>query len=160
MSHPKHTNEPSSCLGRPQKHRRVVTGSKSDLPGLHGLVYFDPALLVSAKEGTFKATSGMKKYLEKHMKRCLSKEEREALYKEHLRPDLASLVPPKVDKYMSEFLGKHLPRELISHTIFLHCVIIRQIYTLFYVRIFFIYAQSSPSGYSILLLTVLHLNTI
>ena len=50
----------------------------------------------------------MKKYLDKHMKRCLSKEEREAMFKE---PDLQSCNPPKVDKYMSEFLGKRLPKE-------------------------------------------------
>ena len=117
MSHPKRNNEPSSGLGRPQKHLRAVTGSKSDLPGPPGLVYFDSASLVSTKEGTFKAPSDMKKYLEKHMKRCVSKEERNALYKKHPRPDLASLVPPKVDKYMSDFLGKRLPRELSSHTI-------------------------------------------
>ena len=53
VSHPKRTNEPSSGLGRPQKHRRVVTGSKSDLPGPAGLVYFDLASLVSTKDPSF-----------------------------------------------------------------------------------------------------------
>ena len=53
----------------------------------------------------------MKSYLDKHMKRCLTKEEREALFKEHPRPNLDSCVPPKIDKYMSEFLGKHVPKE-------------------------------------------------
>ena len=53
----------------------------------------------------------MQQYLNKHMKRCLTKEEREALFKEHPRPDLDTCVPPKVDKYMSEFLGKCLPKE-------------------------------------------------
>ncbi len=72
---------------------------------------FDPASLVEAKEGTFKAPLEMKRYLNKHMKRCLSKEEREALYKEHPRPDLVSCTPPKVDKYMADFLGKRLPKE-------------------------------------------------
>ena len=50
---------------------------------------FNPAFLVVAKEGTFKVPSGMKAYLEKHMKRCLSKEEQEAMFKEHPRPDLS-----------------------------------------------------------------------
>ena len=54
----------------------------------------------------------MKRLLEKHMKHCPSKVEREALFKEHPRPDLPSLVPPKVDKYMADFLGKRLPKEL------------------------------------------------
>ena len=50
----------------------------------------------------------MKKYLDKHMKRCLSKEERDAMFKEHPKPDLQSCNPPKVDKYISEFLGETL----------------------------------------------------
>ena len=44
------------------------------------------------------------------MKRCLSKE-CEALFREHPRPDLEPCSPPEVDKYMSEFLGKSLPKE-------------------------------------------------
>lgn len=46
------------------------------------------------------------------MKYCLSKEEREALFKEHPRPALPVVVPPRVDKYMVDFLGKHLPQDL------------------------------------------------
>ena len=65
---------------------------------------------MDAKEGTFKAPTAMRKYLNKHMKRCLSKEEWDAQYKEHPCPDLVSCTPPKVDKYMVDFLGKRLPR--------------------------------------------------
>ena len=72
---------------------------------------FDPASLVKSKEGTFLAPPMMKKYLDKHMKRCLSKEERDAMFKEHPKPDLQSCNPPKVDKYISEILGKRLPKE-------------------------------------------------
>ena len=54
----------------------------------------------------------MQQYLNKHMKHCVTKEERETLFKEHPRPDLDTYVPPKVDKYTSEFLGKHMPKEL------------------------------------------------
>ena len=50
-------------------------------------------------------STSMEKYLNKHLKRCLPKEEREALSKEHPRLDLYSTVPPKVDKYLQEFLG-------------------------------------------------------
>ena len=53
----------------------------------------------------------MRKYLDKFMKRCLSKEEREALFREHPRPNLDSCNAPKVDKFISEYLGKRLPRE-------------------------------------------------
>ena len=51
----------------------------------------------------------MQQYLNKHMKRCLTKEVREALFKEHPRPDLDTCVPPKIDKYMAKFLGKCMP---------------------------------------------------
>ena len=45
------------------------------------------------------------------MKRCLSKEEREALIKDHPRPDSPSCKVPAVDKYIKEFLGKRFPKE-------------------------------------------------
>ena len=56
----------------------------------------------------------MGKYLDCHLKRCLSKEERDALFKEHPKPDLASCNPPKVDRYMADFLGKRMPREHVK----------------------------------------------
>lgn len=74
-------------------------------------VEFDPAELVKRKEGTLPVPKPISSYLSKHVKRCLSKEEREALFKEHPRPDLDVCLVPKVDKYMSEFLGKNFPKE-------------------------------------------------
>lgn len=65
---------------------------------------------MEAKEGTSKVPRIMQKYLDRHMKRCLTKEERDALFKEHPRPDLASCMPPRVDKYMIDFLGKRMPK--------------------------------------------------
>ena len=50
-----------------------------DSDGGDPLLCFDPATLVEAKEGTFKVSPTMQKYLDKHMKRCLTKEERDAL---------------------------------------------------------------------------------
>ena len=88
--------------------RSTTTG---ETPGPSGLSYFDPASLVKAKEGTFKAPKTMQRYLGKHLKRCLSKEEREALFKEHPRPDVDACVPPKVDKYLFDFLGKRFPKQ-------------------------------------------------
>ena len=46
-----------------------------DSDGDDPLLCFDPATLVEAKEGTFKVPPTMQKYLDKHMKRCLTKEE-------------------------------------------------------------------------------------
>ena len=54
----------------------------------------------------------MEYYLEKHLRRCLSKEEREALFKEHPLPDIDVCVPPKPDKYLCDYLGKRYPKDL------------------------------------------------
>ena len=88
--------------------RRKTDSEEEDT---HGLTPFDPGDLIKSKDGTFKVPQCMQQYLNKHLKRCLTKEERETLFKEHPRPDLDTCVPPKVDKYMSEFLGKCLPKE-------------------------------------------------
>ena len=66
---------------------------------------------VKAKDGTFQTPKSMRKCLEKHLRRCVSKEEREALFKEHPKPDLPVCAPPRVDKFMTDFLGKRLPKE-------------------------------------------------
>ena len=68
------------------------------------------AVTVVVQEGTFKTPSGMSKYVRKHFKKCITKEEREALYKEHLRPDVDVCTPPRVEKYITDFLGKKFPR--------------------------------------------------
>lgn len=70
---------------------------------------FELSSLVKSKDGTFKTPKPMRKYLEMHLRRCLSKEQ-EALFNEHPKPDLPVCAPPKVDKFVSDFLGK-LPRE-------------------------------------------------
>ena len=67
---------------------------------------FDPAELVKKKEGTFCAPTVIADYLEKRMKRCLTKDEHEALIKDHPKPDLPACKVPAVDKFMKEFLGK------------------------------------------------------
>ena len=107
------TDTDSHGNGEPRKRKRVEEDPETDseLGSPPGLPVFDPGDLVKTKDGTFKVPKCMKSYLNKHMKRCLTKEEREALFKEHPRPDLDSCVPPKIDKYMSEFLGKRVPKE-------------------------------------------------
>ena len=72
---------------------------------------FDPASLVQSREGTFTPPDPIVKYLEKHFKHCLSKQEREALFKEHPRPDTAVCVFPRVDKYITDFLGRYMPKD-------------------------------------------------
>ena len=51
--------------------------------------------LVEAKEGTFKVSRSMQRYIDKHLRRCLTKEERDALFKEHPRPDYDLMFAPQ-----------------------------------------------------------------
>ena len=97
------SSEPES-----QDSKRRRTDSPEDSFMLEN---FEPSSLVKAKDGTFQNPKSMRKYLEKHLRRCLSKEKREALFKEHLKPDLPVCAPPRVDKFMTDFLGKKLPKE-------------------------------------------------
>ena len=73
---------------------------------------FDPASLVKEKEGTFTPHPLVAGYLGKRMQRCLTKEEHEALLKDHPRPGVASCKVPAVDKYIREFLGKRFPKDM------------------------------------------------
>lgn len=72
---------------------------------------FKPSSLIKHKEGTFQAPAAMKRYLNKYSRRCLLKEEREALFKEYPKPNVEACTPPKIDKFISDFLGKRLPKE-------------------------------------------------
>ena len=53
----------------------------------------------------------MTKYLDKHLKRCLEKEEREAIFKAHPRPDSKVCAVPMPDKYITDFLGNKFPKD-------------------------------------------------
>lgn len=102
----------SDSLGRPAKRpRRNQDDSASESAEGSALPHFIPSSLIKSKEGTFQAPSDMKRYLNKYLRHCLSKEEREALFKKYPRPNLEACAPPKVDKFMSDFLGKRLPKE-------------------------------------------------
>ena len=72
---------------------------------------FNPSELIKKKEGTFSAPDQIVSYMDKRMKQCLTKDEREALIKDHQRPDSTSCKVPAVDKYVKEFLGKKFPKE-------------------------------------------------
>ena len=84
---------------------------KSEKPGSSGLPCFDPADLVRSREGIFKAPKVIQQYVDKHFRCCLLKVERDALFKEHPRPDLDSCTVPKVDKFIMDFLAKRMPKE-------------------------------------------------
>ena len=89
--------------------KRSRKDEESDSDSSSGTLNFDPSSLVKSKEGTTKVPKTIQKYLDRHLKHCLSKDEREALFREHPRPDLEVTIAPKVDKYISDFLGKKFP---------------------------------------------------
>jgi len=91
----------------PRKKRKITNQTNLNVSAME----FDPVKLVKQKEGTFVVPEAIASYLDKRMKRCLSKEECEALFKDHPRPDSPSCKVPVVDKYIKEFLGKNFPKE-------------------------------------------------
>ena len=52
----------------------------------------------------------MEWYLGKHLKRCLPKQEWEALIKEHPLPDSDACAPPKADRYILDYLCRRFPK--------------------------------------------------
>ena len=86
-------------------------GDSGDSDSSNGLTDFDPASIVQTKDGALRVPKTIEKYLSRHLKHCLTKEEREALFREHPRPDVDATLAPRVDRYISDFLGKKFPKE-------------------------------------------------
>ena len=95
----------------PSSRSSALSGPGNNSPGPSGLSYFDPTSLVKHKEGSFTPSRSMKRYLGKHLRRCLQKQEWEALNKEHPLPDIDACMAPKADKYLLDYLGKCFPRD-------------------------------------------------
>ena len=100
---------PDSESANSSKRHKGDEDTDSDSP--LGIADFDPAFLVQSRQGTMKVPRSIQKYLDKHLRHCFTKEEREALFREHPRPDLNATLAPKVDRYMSDFLGKKFPMD-------------------------------------------------
>ena len=66
---------------------------------------FDPSTFITAKEGTFVVHPMVVKYLDKHMKKCLNKDERKALKQDHPKTSADLCKVPVADKYIKDFLG-------------------------------------------------------
>ena len=52
-----------------------------------------------------KVPRSIQKYLDKHLRHCLTKEERESLFREHPRPDLDTTLAPirPTDTYLTSW---------------------------------------------------------
>ena len=57
-----------------------------------------------------KVPKSIEKYVEKHFRRSLSKEERTAMLKRHPKPDTNAAAPPKLDSFVADFAGKKLDK--------------------------------------------------
>ena len=73
--------------------------------------HFNPELEKQDKEEfKTKVLKSVGKYLEKHFRRSLSKEERTAMLKKHPKPDSDASAPPKLDGFIPDFAGKKLDK--------------------------------------------------
>ena len=65
---------PDSESADSSKRHKGDKDTDSDSPS--GIADFDPASLVQSREGTMKVPGSIQKYLDKHLRHCLTKEER------------------------------------------------------------------------------------
>ena len=72
---------------------------------------FDPTLETEDKDHfKVKVPKTIEKYIDKHFRRSLSKEERTAMLKRHPKPDVEAALPPKLDGFVADFAGKKLDK--------------------------------------------------
>ena len=72
---------------------------------------FDPSLDREDKEEfRFEAPGPIGPYLEQHLRRGLSKEERTAMLRKHPKPDTKVMNPPKLDQFITEFSPKKVDK--------------------------------------------------
>ena len=62
------------------------------------------------EEFKMKVSKTVRKYVEKHFRRSLSKDERTAVPKRHPKPDTEAVAPPKLDTFISDFASKKLDK--------------------------------------------------
>ena len=104
----------------PSKDRRrpnCKSSSHKSQSSSSDLSYFDPGSLVKNKEGTFKPSKSMVRYLQRHFRRCLSKEEWDTLIKEHPLPDTDACTVPKADRFLSDYLGRCFPKSQEANSV-------------------------------------------
>ena len=72
---------------------------------------FDPTLEREDKDDfKMKVPKTIEKYIDKHFRRSLSKEERTAMLRRHPKPDVEAALPPKLDGFVADFAGKKLDK--------------------------------------------------
>ena len=72
---------------------------------------FDPTLEREDRdEFKVKVPRMIEKYIDKHFRQALSKEERTAMLKRHPKPDVEAAIPPRLDGFVADFAGKKLDK--------------------------------------------------
>ena len=102
----KHALEAESP-GPSTKRLSLVSDSHSDSDTEEEWHCFNPEMEREDKEEfKMQVSKTVRKYVEKHFLRSLSKVERTAMLKRHPKPDTEAAVPPKLDNFISDFAGK------------------------------------------------------
>lgn len=91
--------------------KKSKSSSQSSSASESGDESFDPTLEREDKdEFKMKVPRTVEKYIDKHFRRSLSKEERTAMLKRHPKPDIEAAIPPKLDSFIADFAGKKLDK--------------------------------------------------
>ena len=97
--------------GPSTKRLSLVSDSHSDSDTEEEWHCFNPEMEREDKEEfRMQVSKTVRKYIEKHFCRSLSKQERTAMLKRHPKPDTEAAVPPKLDNFISDFAGKKLDK--------------------------------------------------
>ena len=92
-----------------QRLQDAESDTTSEAPSVAPQI-FDPSLDKEDKDFKFEAPDWVGSYLEKHFGRSLSKEERTAMLRKHLKPDTKAMVPPKLDHFITDFARKKVDK--------------------------------------------------
>lgn len=96
---------PVSPAKKPKISPQSSSASESDNES------FDPTLEREDKDDfKVKVPRTIEKYIDRHFRRSLSKEERTAMLKRHPKPDVEAALPPKLDSFVADFAGKKLDK--------------------------------------------------
>ena len=111
---PRKRSREDSSPGPAPKRASRDTDSGSDMDG--EIQCFDPELETEDKEEfKMKVPRVVERYVEKHFRRSLSKEERTAMLKKHPKPDTEAAAPPKLDSFVADYAGKNLDKAHDAH---------------------------------------------
>ena len=107
----KRARSPAAPLPKRARVESSDASCTSELESLDEDEQFDPSLAHEDRdEYKVDVAPRIQKYLNRHFRKGLSKEERTAMLKKHPKPNVKAAQPPKLDQFVSEFAGKKLDK--------------------------------------------------